>query len=99
MPNKPIIKFELSRPSLQTYSCIYIGNTVLHRIGSIDEFYEYLGFTQSKKNRGIVFDEFIWEEYTKDGAVQSSDALQAKLIEYLKRHCPNFIDSHPEFNL
>lgn len=83
-------RYNLSNHKAKNYQCITLGDNIVHRIANVDEFCAALGYTDEMKQTRLVFDEFIWEEYTKDNARQSQTALQDKIVQYLKQHCPSF---------
>jgi hypothetical protein len=43
---------------------------------------------------GILPDEFIWEEYVKDCAVNFESCLQMHIIEYLNKHSTIFKEKY-----
>jgi hypothetical protein len=67
-----------------------------HRIKNLDEFYSALGYTADINKTGLLPDEFIWEEYIKDGAVNTTAFLQNNIIKYLSKHSDSFIKKYGE---
>jgi hypothetical protein len=55
----------------------------------LNEFYAAFGYTKEINKTGILPEEFIWEEYIKDGA-SHTECMQTHLIEYLNIHSGKF---------
>ena len=72
------------------YGHIDADGELVHWIKNLNEFYRVLGYTASMAKQGIMPDEFIWDEYVKDGTVNSTACLQLHIIEYLSKHSDNF---------
>ena len=63
---------------------------IVHWVKDFDEFYRTLGYTNAMAKKGIVPDEFIWDEYIKDGTVNSTACMQMHIIEYLGKYSDSF---------
>lgn len=93
--NRPIFRFQLVHAGQKNYQHITVGNEPVHLISDVEHFCRWLGFTEDHRRSGLFFDEFIWAEYTKDNARQSPEALQDRIVEYLKNHCHDFCQKFP----
>lgn len=67
-----------------------VGDDCIRKIDDIENFYEALGYTEEVRRTGVMPDEFIWQEFTRDNADASPCCLQAKILEYLIRHSGTF---------
>jgi len=90
----PHFKYNTSANMKKQLGHIAADGVILHWINNLDEFYKALGYTASMAKVGIMPDEFIWDEYIKEGAVNSTDCLQKHIIEYLSQHSDNFRKEH-----
>jgi hypothetical protein len=68
---------------------IEVDGEVIHPIKDLDEFFKTFGYTKEINMKGILPDEFIWDEYIKDGA-KHTECLQIHLIDYLRTHSETF---------
>jgi hypothetical protein len=93
----PHFKYSTTRSSIKKQlGHIAADGVVLLWLESLDEFYKALGYTVSMAKAGIMPDEFIWDEYVKDGAVNSTACLQMHIIEYLSKHSSSFRKKYGE---
>ncbi|MDP2810506.1 MAG: hypothetical protein Q8O34_10205 [Rhodocyclaceae bacterium] len=86
----PTFSFVLSNPRHRNYRCISAADEVFHRIGDVDEFFAALGYTKEMRKDSVIPDEFIWDRYTRDGAVMSAQCVQAHIVAFLHRHSAKF---------
>jgi hypothetical protein len=86
----PLFSYSLSKPNQREFGCITSADEIFHRIGDVEEFYATLGYTQEMRKQGVIPDEFIWERYTRDGAVMSATCVQAHIATYLHKHSHKF---------
>lgn len=86
----PRFAFVLSNPSHKHFRCVVVGDDCIHKIDDVDKFYEALGYTEEIRRTGVMPDEFIWQEFTRDNADASPCCLQAKILEYLIEHSYTF---------
>jgi hypothetical protein len=93
---RPIFKFSLSNFNDPNYGYIRIGAEKIHRVADVDKFHKALGYTTEANRSGILPDEFIWSEYHRPGGTKSQICLQARIIEYLSDHSPEFVENHSE---
>jgi hypothetical protein len=70
------------------------NGVVLHWVKDLAEFYSALGYTHSMAKAGVLPDEFIWDEYIKDGAASSTACMQMHIIEYLSKHSEGFREKY-----
>lgn len=101
MHSKKVFHLQLTQPDDNHYGCISncdvkpcTGNFNLSRCVWV--FRAALGYTAEIARTGLLFDEYIWEEYTKDHAPQSPEILQAKISEYLNAHCLTFWEHYKD---
>jgi len=66
----------------------------IHEIKNLDAFYTELGYTAEMRMAGVVPDEFIWDEYTKDNRTSYASCLQMHLIEYLVKNSIGFLGEY-----
>jgi hypothetical protein len=90
IPSIPYLQYHLSARSDRHYGWITAGDEKIHRIENFDEFYAALGYTEEIRRAGQVLDEFLWERYTRHGAVKSAQCLQVKIAAYLHKHSAKF---------
>ena len=72
---------------------IKVDGEVIHNIRRVDElndFYRVFGYTDEMTKKGIMADEFIWDEYIRSDPNQFSDCVQMHLLEYLNKYSPTF---------
>ncbi len=86
----PHLQYHLSSPSSRDYGWIVAGNERVHRVGDQDEFYRALGYTDEDRHAGKLPDEYLWERYTRDGAVKSAKCLQVQIAAYLHKKSGKF---------
>ena len=90
----PDFKYNPARASNNYVPSIELADRVIHKIGNPDEFYKTFGYTQDIKEAGVLPDEFIWDEYIKEGALDFSACLQMHVIEYLRKYSATFIEEY-----
>lgn len=92
----PTFNFVLSNPRHRNYRCISAADEVFHRISDVDQFFAALGYTKEMQKNSVIVDEFIWERYTRDGAVMSAQCFQAHIAAFLHRHSAKFRELYGE---
>lgn len=90
VPSIPHLRYHLSTPYSSLYGWITAGGEKVHRVANYDEFYRALGYTEEIRRTGLAPDEFLWERYTRDGAVKSEQCLQSQIATYLNMHSAKF---------
>ena len=93
-PGLPKIRYNLSAPGRSDYGYIEIRGDLIHRIGDIDLFYRTLGYTEEIRKSHILPEEFIWDRYTRDGAIKSRHCLQLHIATYLLHHSAQFREEY-----
>ena len=83
---RPYFQYTLGSLSNLKNGYITLGEGKIHRINDANLFYMALGYTDAIKKSGLGTEEFIWEEYRKDGSRKNKICLQVKIIEYLCRY-------------
>jgi hypothetical protein len=95
MTNPPLhITFNCNNYTLPNFRYVEVDGEAVHRISDIKQFYEALGYSDEINKQGILHDEFIWDEYLKDGSSKCDHCLKAKLVEYLKTHSMKFVEKY-----
>ena len=95
MPQKiPNFTFCFSNPYHSNFGYISVDGHAVDLLADCNEVYKHLGYTADMAKAGILPDEFIWHEYTKDGAAQSLACMQARIIEYLHAHSEIFKEKY-----
>ena len=89
-PSLPNLQYHLSSPSAKDFGWITVCGERVHLVTSFDEFYEALGYTDVVGKTELLPDEYIWERYTRDGAVKSAQCLQVQVAAYLREHSAKF---------
>ena len=84
------ITFNLSNHNLSNFKHIEVNGEKIHFVVDVQNFLEILGYSAEISKKGLLADEFLWEEYIRHGADKSQACLQAKLIEYLREHSEIF---------
>lgn len=90
VPSIPRLQYHLSSPSSPLYGWITVAGEKVHRVADFKEFYRALGHTEEIRRTGWAADEFLWERYTRDGAVKSEQCLQSHIAAYLNKHSAKF---------
>ncbi len=81
--NIPHFQYHLVSASSLHYGFITLGNDKIHRIAKHEDFYKALGYTPEIRQRtGLLAEEFVWDEYRKDGCKEKAAIFQARMIEY-----------------
>ncbi len=95
MPRKiPNFTFSFSNPYHSNFGYISVDGYAVDILANGYQVYENLGYTEEVAKTGLLPDEFIWEEYTRDGAAKSYACMQAKIIEYLNTHSEIFQEKY-----
>ena len=89
----PDFQFHFSYRHLNN-GLITVGDEVIHRIMDVDTFYNELGYTDSMRNIGLSFDEFIEFEYRNDNCNKPKVCLQAKIVNYLIKYSSTFLKKY-----
>lgn len=90
MTKLPIFAFELSNPKHENFGHITVCNRRFHPVNNSDEFYKALGYSSEIRAIGLLPDEFIWDRYNRQPAINSAKCLQPKIAEYLAVHSAKF---------
>ncbi len=90
----PHFQYTLGSPSNLNNGYITLGEEKIHRISDVDEFYEALGYTEEIKKSGLFPEEFIWEEYRKDGSRKNRSCFQIKITQYLNMHSATYKEKY-----
>lgn len=86
----PQFSYDLSCKAKRTAS-IHVAHIEFDTIKNVADFLRELGYTDEiRGGSGILPEEFIWETYTRNGAIKSARCLQPKIIEYLFKHSDRF---------
>lgn len=80
----PRFKYNLTTPYTSKYGFITLGNEIICEIDNTQVFYSALGFNEDIRNN-MLAEEFVWNEFHKDGSSKSEICLQARIISYLSR--------------
>ncbi len=94
MSAHPHFHYMLSSPHHNQYGYIMLGNEKVHHIDDIHEFYRALGYNDKISKTGLLPEEFIWDQYHKNKCEKSDVCLQIKIIEYLSKHSPKFLENY-----
>ena len=86
----PHFKYLSKNQANKHWRYIEAEGEVIHHIENLDEFYKAFGYTIDKAKAGILPDEFLWEQYIKDTAVNCATCFQMHIIEYLIKHSVTF---------
>ena len=86
----PPLQYHLSSPSSRDFGWITLSGERVHLVTSFDEFYAALGYSDEVGQAELLPDEYIWERYTRDGAVKSAHCLQVQVAAYLHRKSAKF---------
>jgi len=90
----PYFTYTPSRISKGHAAWIEMDGQPIHEIKNLDAFYTELGYTAEMRMAGVVPDEFIWDEYTKDNRTSYASCLQMHLIEYLVKNSIGFLGEY-----
>lgn len=95
LKNNIMFRLQLSYPSRDNYGCL--ENCIVEgckgdkqKVSEIDNFQAALGYTEEIKRTGLLFDEYVFEEYKKANARQTPEILQDKITKYLSECCDTF---------
>lgn len=87
----PYFSYNLSSPTKQDFGCIVADGIVFHQISDFDDFYRALGYTDDiRMTSSTLPDEFIWETFSRSGALKSVQCLQTQITVYLHNHSERF---------
>jgi hypothetical protein len=86
----PHFEYHITNPYHMNFGCIEADGQVIHRICNTDEFYEEFGYTAGMRKAGVVPEEFIWDEYIQNIAIQSADCIKIHIVKYLIKHSETF---------
>jgi hypothetical protein len=86
----PRFEYDFTYPFNRNYRWIMAGEEMIHQVYDINDFYKSLGFTEDIHKKGNLPEEYIWNEYHKDGAKREDACLQAKIVAYLFKNAWGF---------
>ena len=93
-----IPRLTYSNPRASNKFCWQIeeNKDVIHIIANddIDRFFDALGYTNEIHSRGVLAEEYIWEEYVKQPSAMLSECLQKHLLQYMLKYSASFKDKH-----
>jgi len=92
----PHIKYRSKDPANLHFGIIEIEGEVIHRIDNLEEFYKTFGYTDELVKAGKLPDDFIWEAYVTNSAVNCAPCFQLHMIEYLIMHSTAFLKKYRE---
>jgi hypothetical protein len=83
--------FSYNPPNFKTHSTglIKVGDFIVYEIADEGKFGMALGYMGGLKNNATL-DEFIWERYTRDGALRTKHCMQVQVNAYLYKHSAIF---------
>lgn len=84
------LRYRLIPETYPTEGEIVLGESVLHHIKDVTEFYSALGYTDEARRLGLAPDEFFWEEYRKEGSKFRPSCFGARILEYLLKSSRTF---------
>jgi hypothetical protein len=90
----PHIKHCTRAGSNKHFGFIEVDGNSIHEIENLDEFYKAFGYSTDIAKAGILPDEFMWDEYIRDTAVNFNSCFQIHLIEYLFKHSDPFREKY-----
>jgi hypothetical protein len=85
-----------SAPNISNKYCesIVADGSLIFHIDDLDKFYQALGYTLEMKMRGVLAEEFIWEEYVKSSSEMLTACYQKHIIEYMLKNSPSFKEQY-----
>lgn len=92
----PHFKYSTRGDVYKHFGHIDADGEVIHWIENLDDFYSALGYTASMAKAGVLPEEFIWDEYIKEGAANSPACMQMNIIEYLSKHSEAFRNKYSD---
>jgi len=87
----PLIKYRSKDSANLHFGIIEINGEVIHRIEDLEAFYKIFGYTDDLVKTGKLPDDFIWEAYVTNSAVNCAPCFQLHIIEYLIMHSTAFL--------
>jgi hypothetical protein len=86
------ISYNCSNHNHPCFKSIEVNGVAVHQVMDVNEFYEALGYTDEVQREVVLPDEFIWDEYFRNGSDRSVACLDVKLIEYLMTNSEKFVE-------
>ena len=90
----PVFDFPTrSRVTSSGLSGIEVGGKLFYEISDYSEFYETFGYTKELAKVSL-FDEFMWDKYTRPHAEKETACIQALIVTYLDKNSNSFVDEY-----
>ena len=95
-PQIPYFKYRSRDAANKLSGCIEVDGEIIHKIDNVEEFHKSFGYTKEMAKAGKLPDEFIWETYVKNTAVNCAPCFQLHMIEYLLKYSAAFLEKYRE---